>query len=171
MEIYIRESEMPNRCDSCPFCYKRDNKDGTATIDYVCLAKENTRSAMANLHYTDTMYWKHENCPLKSLEQHDKEVREQVGKEYLDATYKQIFDEKRREYVFTDGNNKVGFSVEQMMFLSNYAKSLNEIRNQAIKEFAERLKNIASEDCETNYHCELVLKHERIDELVEEMTK
>lgn len=50
-------------------------------------------------------------------------------------------------------------------------KESKEVRNQAIKEFAERLKNIASEDCETNYHCELVLKYERIDEVLEEMTK
>ena len=69
--------KIPTRCDCCHFCLQRDNKDGTATIDWVCLANDATRMPMATLHYTDTMHWRHDKCPLISVET----VRQQIYEE------------------------------------------------------------------------------------------
>lgn len=126
MEIYIKESEMPNRCDSC-FCY--DLRYGGCNVTGNFVGEEIPS-----------------NCPIKTIEQHDKEVIEN-------------FSNNNFVYKTTQGNEV------------NVAKI---IKNQAIKEFAERLKeksqSIVYDSINGLIPLMFVLTKD-INELVEEMTK
>jgi hypothetical protein len=94
----VRE-KIPTRCDGCPFCLQRDHKDGTATIDWVCLANDTTRMPMATLHYTDTMHWKHDKCPLISVETVQQQAVKDTAKEiYQEIDKSDILVVKTQEY-------------------------------------------------------------------------
>lgn len=95
----VRE-KIPTRCDSCPFCLQRDNKDGTATIDWVCLANDTTRMPMATLHYTDTMHWRHDKCPLISVEI----IQQQAVKDMAPLAIQRFINQLYIDHIITDND-------------------------------------------------------------------
>lgn len=69
MTIYV--SELPKNCDDCP-CFYDESISCQASEKWLSLEEEDNFSRSTQRHPT---------CPLKSLAEHDKEVRKDVIEE------------------------------------------------------------------------------------------
>lgn len=62
LELFIREKDMPKKCFDC-FCFDREYTECTASSIAEVSCKEGVSP---------------KNCPLKSIEEHDKETKKRI---------------------------------------------------------------------------------------------
>lgn len=103
MDIYVRDKEMPKHCGDCPLVKMAFNAD---EINYFCNGIDNPRE--------DTVpNWdcKNKNCPLKSLDQHDLEIRADERKKVVEEVIEWVEDNVYAVDVMDD------FIVNKIIFI------------------------------------------------------
>ena len=78
MEVFIKEKNMPKSCIDCEFCITTNIKNGH-TKKY----EEITQCCFGEYYKLDKI----NTCSLKSLDQHDSEVRAEERKKVLEELY------------------------------------------------------------------------------------
>ena len=89
MEVFVKEKNMPKSCIDCEFCITTNIKNGH-TKKY----EEITQCCFGEYYKLDKI----NTCPLKSLDQHDSEVRAEERKKVFEEIESWYITAKERCY-------------------------------------------------------------------------
>ena len=95
MEVFVKEKNMPKSCIDCEFCITTNIKNGH-TKKY----EEITQCCFGEYYKLDKI----NTCPLKSLDQHDTEVRADERKKVIDV-FSELIIECFKKYSLNGKNN------------------------------------------------------------------